>query len=122
MEEAKALLREQGLNFKVVGDGDTVTDQLPGANAAVSPGSQIIIYAGAEKPAGTVTVPNLYGKRLSEVRAQLESLGLYVRSSGALVKSDRAVVNTQSIPSGEEVAAGTVIRVTLVDPTILGFY
>jgi stage V sporulation protein D (sporulation-specific penicillin-binding protein) len=122
VDEAKALLREQGLNFKVVGDGDTVTDQLPGANAAVSPGSQIIIYAGAEKPAGTVTVPNLYGKRLSEVRAQLESLGLYVRSSGALVKSDRAVVNTQSIPSGEEVAAGTVIRVTLVDPTILGFY
>jgi len=122
VEEAKTLLRQQGLTVKVVGDAETVTDQLPSANVTVSPGSQVIIYAGAEKPSNTVTVPNLYGKRLSEVRRQLDALGLFVRSSGTIATSDKAVVSTQSIPSGEEVAAGTVINVTLVDPTILGFY
>lgn len=122
VQEARNLLRQSNLNVKVVGEGETVTDQLPSANVTIAPGSTVILYAGVEKPSNTVTVPNLYGKRLSEVKRQLEALGLYVRSSGTLAVADNAVVSTQSVAKGEEVPAGTVIDVTLVDPTILGFY
>jgi stage V sporulation protein D (sporulation-specific penicillin-binding protein) len=88
----------------------------------VAPGSQIILYAGAEKPKNTVTVPQLYGKTLAEARKTLESMGLFIRSSGTLATSSKAVISTQSVPKGEEAVPGTVIDVTLVDPTILGHY
>ena len=122
IDEATELLESLGLTAKVVGNGDTVTDQLPAPNATVAPKSQIIIYAGAPKPSEMVPVPQLYGKSFREAKQALESLGLFVKSGGTLSESPSAVVSTQSIPKNEPVAAGSVIEVTLVDKSILGLY
>jgi stage V sporulation protein D (sporulation-specific penicillin-binding protein) len=111
-----------GLTARVVGSGDVVTDQLPAPNAYVAPKSQVIIYAGAEKPTDLVAVPELYGKSFTDAKRALESIGLFIKSGGTLVSSSQAVVSTQSIAKSERVAAGTVIEVTLVDKSILGHY
>ena len=122
IEDAKQLLKKQGLTVRVVGDGAAVTGQLPAANVSIAPGSQVILYAGTEKPANTVTVPELYGKSFANAKKALEDAGLFVKSGGTLSTTANAVVSTQSVKKGEQVPAGSVVEVTLVDGSILGHY
>ena len=49
VEEATQTLDKLGLTVRIIGDGDRITDQMPSLNAAVAPGSQIILYAGEGK-------------------------------------------------------------------------
>ncbi len=122
VEEAKQLLKKQGFAVRLVGDGDTVTAQLPSSNIAVAPGSQIILYAGTERPSHTVTVPELYGKSFQDAKKALEDAGLFLKSGGTLSSTATAAVSTQSVKKGEEVPAGSVIEVVLVDKSIIGLY
>ena len=50
IEEATLILEKEGLTVRITGDGETITDQLPSANITVAPNSQVILYAGGEKP------------------------------------------------------------------------
>ncbi len=120
--EATTALKNLGLTVKVVGDGETVTDQLPAANVTVAPGSKIIIYAGAQKPTGTVIMPELYGRSYQDAKRVLEEAGLFIKSGGTLANTANMVVSTQSASKNAEVPVGTVVEVTLVDKTILGHY
>ncbi|NLA86396.1 MAG: PASTA domain-containing protein [Clostridiales bacterium] len=122
VEEAKQLLKKQGFTVRLVGDGDTVTAQLPSPNIAVAPGSQVILYAGAEKPSHMITVPELYGKSFQDAKKALEDAGLFLKSGGTLSSTATAVVSTQSAKKGEQVPAGSVVEVVLVDKSIIGHY
>ncbi|UOO36953.1 PASTA domain-containing protein [Oscillospiraceae bacterium CM] len=122
VEEATKMMENLGLTVKVVGSGATVTDQLPMANAAVAPGSQIILYAGAQKPTNTVTVPDLHEMSFAEAKRALSAVGLYIKSGGVLSTSPNALVSMQSISKNEQVTVGSVVEVTLVDKSILGHY
>lgn len=115
---AAATSRLGGVNltYRTVGDGDTVTGQIPEAGAMVPGGSQVLLYMGAEKPTAKVTVPQLTGRSVASVRSALEDLGLYLRATGA--GSDDAVAYSQSIPQGTEVAPGTVIDVEFSQESI----
>jgi stage V sporulation protein D (sporulation-specific penicillin-binding protein) len=120
--EATAALQKLGLTVKVVGDGEAVTDQLPTANVTVAPGSKIVLYAGVEKPTGTVAVPELYGKSYQDAKKALEDKGLFIKSGGTLATASSVVVSTQSVPVSEQVPMGSVVEVTLVDKSIIGHY
>jgi stage V sporulation protein D (sporulation-specific penicillin-binding protein) len=122
VDDATKTLKGEGFTVRVVGEGGTVTDQLPAANAIVDPGTEIVLYADAEKPDAIVKVPNLYGQDYDDARRTLEALGLYIRSSGTLSSNAGAAVSTQSLAGGEEVPVGSVIEVTLVDKSIQGHY
>jgi len=122
VEEASDALRSLGLAVRVVGDGDTVTDQLPYANAEIAAGTEVILYAGEAVPDRTATVPNLYGMTVRNAQRALARAGLFMDTSGALPLSDSVAVSTQYIAAGEEVPYGTVVEVTLVDKSNLGVY
>lgn len=122
VDDAKKELEEAGLTVRVVGEGTEVTDQMPAANAKVTSGTEVVIYAEGSKPEGKVTVPSLYGMTLSEAKNALEGTGLYLEISGALPTSSSIVVFTQSYSSGTEVDYGTVITVTLTDQSKVGMY
>lgn len=122
IEDATELLEGLGLTARVIGNGANVTDQLPLANVSVAPGSQIVLYAGQEKPTNTAEVPDLYSKTFAEAKKALEKAGLFIKSGGTLSAISNAVVSTQSVKAGESVQAGAVIEVTLVDKSILGHY
>lgn len=118
VEEAKAeLQKDKNFTVRVVGNGDTVTDQVPAGNVTVSKGTEVIIYAGETKPTVMVTVPSLYGKTYVQAKSALEAAGLYIRTAGvaASTTSDTIVVSDQSIAQGNEVAYGTVVEVTLFE-------
>ncbi len=125
LSAAEKLLREAGLSFRTVGDGDTVTAQIPGEGTVVAAGTTVILYAGAEISPDTEKVPNLGGMPYSQARDALGALGLFLRSdSTILADSDTVKVAFQSIPPGTVAGHGTVVEVTLtnIDDTIYGKY
>ncbi|MDR2502129.1 MAG: PASTA domain-containing protein, partial [Oscillospiraceae bacterium] len=123
VDNAKSALAGLHLAHKIVGDGGTVTAQLPAANASVDPGTKVIIYTGEAKPDTlTVKTPNLKGKSYDSAKAELEAAGMFMRAVGAPTTLASARVSMQSVPAGEEISYGSVIEVTLVDTAIQGEY
>lgn len=120
--EAESKLKEDGFSVQVVGNGDTVTDQLPAASATVARGTKIIIYAGTAKPETETTVPDLSNKSYSAAKTALENAGLFISTSGVLPSADNAAVSMQSIAAGDSVPYGSVVNVVLVDSSMVGRY
>jgi len=115
IEEAVAILEEQGYEFTIVGNGDTVTAQLPARNAYVSSGTTVVMYTDSEVQRTQVTVPNLAGNTYAEAREALESRGLFIRTGGAPKSGASSLVSVQSIPGGREVLYGSIVEITLIN-------
>lgn len=115
VENASELLSGLGFEFRIVGDGDSVTAQLPLQNAHVASGTTAVIYAGEEAPRETVIVPQLNGMTYAAALQALENCGLFIRTTGAPKSDGRVTVSVQSIPARTETAYGSVIEVTLID-------
>ena len=119
VEEAKAKLKDRALSYKIVGDGETITDQTPAGGAIIPGKSSVILYAGEEKSAGKCVVPHLIGKTPSEANTTATAAGLLIRFSGTTGSESSSVrVLSQSIDEGTEVEAGTVITVQLGDTSV----
>lgn len=116
VSDAKKLLEGKNLNYRVVGEGDLVTDQLPMQGSMVPVGTEVVLYMGAEKPAEQVTMPSIIGRSADDAKNALERLGLYIRGEGMSVAG--AVAATQSIESGALVDIGTVVDVHFMDTDV----
>ena len=116
VEDAKSRVESRGFTCKVVGSGNTITDQTPAGGAVIPGKSTVILYAGAEKPNTMYTVPQLVGKTAAEANVAATNAGLLVRFSGATqTTSGNIRVLSQSLEAGQQVPAGTVITVQLGD-------
>lgn len=116
VEDAKRRVESRGFTCKVVGTGNTITDQTPAGGAVIPGKSTVILYAGAEKPNTMYTVPQLVGKTAAEANVAATNAGLLVRFSGATqTTSGNIRVLSQSLEAGQQVPAGTVITVQLGD-------
>ncbi|MDR1299439.1 MAG: PASTA domain-containing protein, partial [Oscillospiraceae bacterium] len=78
--DARDALEATGLAVRTVGSGSEVTGQLPAPGSIVSPGTEAIVYAGADVPFGDVTVPDLGGKTYIAAKKELENAGMFIRS------------------------------------------
>lgn len=113
-DEAAAAAESAGLTYRFLGEGDTVSDQVPSAGQKVPVDSQMIIYLGDRtKTTEPVTVPNLVGRAPEEVEAVLKNNNLYLRRTG--VASSKYNWQTTAIKqnpaAGTKVSVGTVIEV-----------
>lgn len=114
--DAEEKLKSKGFSVKVVGDGDTVTDQTPEGGTVIPGKSRVILYAGSEKPDTFCTVPSLVGLSPSEANMAVSSAGLLLRFTGTTDSGSGSVrVINQSEAAGAQVEAGTVISVQLSD-------
>ena len=119
VEQAKEKLKERALSYKIVGEGDTITDQTPAGGAIIPGKSTVILYASAAKPTDKCVVPHLLGKTPSEANTAATAAGLLIRFSGTTGSESSAIrVLSQSIDEGTEVDAGTVITVQLGDTSV----
>ena len=124
LDEAAAQLRGKGLRYRTIGEGGTVTAQLPAPHFQIARGTEIILYLGAEISSEKETVPNLVGMRYNEARDLLSRYGIYLHSLSAVWDAERQSVGTQSLQAGSAAAHGSVIEVTLLssDEELLGKY
>ena len=119
VEQAKEKLKERALSYKIVGEGDTITDQTPAGGAIIPGKSTVILYASAAKPTDKCVVPHLLGKTPSEANTAATAAGLLIRFSGTTGSESSSIrVLSQSIDEGTEVDAGTVITVQLGDTSV----
>ncbi len=112
--EAKAELESAGFSYRVVGSGDTVTDQTPVGGAIVPNNASIILYMGVEKPDAPVTVPNVVGMTAAEANRTLTNAGLIMKVEGATntgTASGNVVAIAQDQTVGTSLAAGSVVTV-----------
>ena len=120
VDEAKAALQEKGFTCRIVGEGDTITDQTPAGGAIIPRNSTVVLYAGAEKPDTPCVVPNLLGRSPADANTTATNAGLLIRFTGATATGSGSIrVLGQSEEAGTEVAAGTVITVRLGDTSVL---
>ena len=117
--DAKTRLERAGLGCRTVGDGDTVTGQIPARGTSIPGESQVVLYLGEEMPTEPVTVPDVTGKTLEGARAALAEAGLYMRASGvSTYYTSSTLAIDQSVQGGETAAPGTVIEVRFANNNV----
>lgn len=111
-DEAAKLLSDKSITYRTVGQGDTVTDQLPSPGAEVPGNSEIILYFGnAVKTTEQVEVPNFVGYGIADVDYLATNAGLYIQAKGADHRDEYVTVAYQDIEPGTMVDRGTTITV-----------
>ncbi len=116
--EAEKLLKNQNLSAKIIGDGETVTAQIPAPGETVSGGSQVLLYLGAEIDNRMVKVPDFTGMTRQQASDMAGTLGLYILVSGNQDIAPNVVVTAQSVPKDTEVPMGTTITLAFTDTTV----
>ncbi|MGN0999847.1 MAG: penicillin-binding transpeptidase domain-containing protein [Faecousia sp.] len=115
VKEAEKLLKTSGLTLRTVGDGETITGQIPSAGQTVPGQSQILVYLGEEVPSQTVNVPNFLGMNRAQASDAAAALGLYILVAGNQEISGNVTVTAQEIPAGTDVPLGTTVRLEFAD-------
>ncbi len=112
VDAADSALRKKGLSSRTVGEGDTVTAQIPASGASVPGGSKVILYLGSAAPEETGTVPNVVGLGYESAKKRLEDSGFFMRASGVSTYYGNSTTSSgQSVAAGETAPIGTVIEV-----------
>ena len=114
-KDAAFALQNAKLNYRIVGEGDAVTDQLPASGSMIPGESTVVLYMGEEKPTDLVAVPDVTGMRLEDANAAITNAGLYIKLKGATTGGGSIVAANQSVAAGEQVERGTVITVEFID-------
>lgn len=101
------------LTYKVVGNGNTVVNQVPKGGTTVDVGSEVILYAQrSEEDTGTVSVPNVVGKNYEQAETTLTNAGFTVAFEG----DQSGTVTAQDPKYGVSVAKGSEVMLTLEIP------
>ena len=110
--DAASALEKKNLKYRTVGEGDTVTSQVPAAASAVPGGSTVVLYLGDAVPEESGTVPNVVGLSYEAARNKLEEAGFFMRASGvSTYYSNTTTASSQSVEGGTAAAIGTVVDV-----------
>ena len=108
---AQTKISNAGLKATIVGNGEKVVLQVPEAGQTIPAGGTMLLYT-EEEEVEMVTVPNLTGLSVTEVKARASRVGLNVQMTGLVGGSgESALSNRQSYASGTTVPKGTVIEV-----------
>lgn len=109
---AKEITDAKHLNIKVVGNGDTVVDQLPKPGMTIGENSTIIVYTEARDENKKVVVPDVTGLTVAQAKKSIVDAGLNFEIAGAgLSGTDGAYAFKQSIAAGTQVEPATVVSV-----------
>ena len=119
-DQAKASLEKQGLSFKTLGDGQTVTAQVPAPGNTVPSNSEILLYFGNQIETQQVCVPDFIGMTRQAAQQRAAELGLYILVSGNWGTELTVMVTEQSIPPETEVPLGTTIELKFIDTKATG--
>ena len=113
VQTAKNKITGAGLTYKVIGNGEKVTSQLPESTQSLYNGGVVILYTQDSAQPTKVTVPNLTGLTMSQATTAAAQANVNVQFSGNTQGS--AASYRQSIAAGTEVESGTIITVYFRD-------
>ncbi|GHU88696.1 stage V sporulation protein D [Clostridia bacterium] len=119
LAEAKGMLKESAIAYRVVGDGDTIIDQLPIPEVSMPGNAEMVLYTEQPRPEDPVAVPNVIGKSPEQANKLITDAGLYIRVAGTLDRYSTTIyASMQSAAGGDMVPPGTIITVEFRDTGI----
>jgi len=110
-DEAASALKEKSITYRTVGDGQTVTDQMPVGGAEVPGGSEIVLYMGSQKPTDQVAVPDFTNCSVADANYYAAQADLYLQAKGSDLADGYLTVSHQDIAAGTMVDRGTTVTV-----------
>lgn len=110
LEDGISILESKDLNYRTIGEGVTITSQVPARNSVISGNSTVILYLGDAVPEASSQVPNIYGMTYYDAKYVLEDRGFFL-STSTYVDATSTVIEQSHTP-GETAELGTVINVT----------
>lgn len=116
INEAIKDLKALGIDYEIIGDGETVLSQMPMPKSTIYKKSgKILIYTGEDMETHT-NVPNVIGKTAEEANTILINSGLNIKIEGATNFSygDSAVVTTQFPLPDTCVPKGTIVEIKIL--------
>ena len=116
-KDAIRKLKDQSLTAQCVGDGETVTAQIPAAGERIPGGSQVILYLGEEGVRRTVAVPDFSGMTRQQASDTAGKLGLYILVTGNMDITPSVTVSGQKTPAGTQLPVGSTIELKFTDTT-----
>ena len=119
-DQVKASLAQLGISYQAVGDGETVTAQVPSGGSTVPGDSEILLYFGTPGETQQVCVPDFIGMSPEAAKTRAEELGLYILVSGNTGQGSTVMVTEQQIPPGTMVPKGTTIELKFIDTKATG--
>lgn len=114
-KNAEKALKALGLTARVIGDGETVTGQIPAAGETVSGDSQVLLYCGETPEAEDVTVPDFLGMDRMKAAQAAQDAGVNLLILGNTDISPEVTAAEQSVLPGTKVPRGTTIRVQFLN-------
>ena len=117
LEEARKLVKAQKLTVTSLGEGQTITAQLPAAGEQVLPGSEVLVYLGDGEGERMVAVPDFTGMNRQQASQAAGKLGLFVIAAGNQEESPQVTVCGQKEPAGTELPVGSAVTLQFADPT-----
>ena len=117
LEEARKLVKAQKLTVTSLGEGQTITAQLPAAGEQVLPGSEVLVYLGDGEGERMVAVPDFPGMNRQQASQAAGKLGLFVNAAGNQEESPQVTVCGQKEPAGTELPVGSAVTLQFADPT-----
>lgn len=111
LDDAKAALKENNLNYVVIGDESTVTRQCPSCADAIPNGGTVYLYTD-ESEKETVNIPDFTGLTVTEAKDLASSSSLNIQIAGNSMSSGTVVAYRQSEEKQAKVEKGTVVTVT----------
>ena len=115
VKEVKTLLKDRKITVTAVGEGETVTGQLPAAGQTVLPGGEVLLYLGEPMPQRTVQVPDFRGMNRQQASDAAGKLGLFIQPMGCTDLAPQVTVCSQSEAPGTELAAGSTVTLQFAD-------
>ena len=117
LKEARALVKEQKLTVTSLGEGETITAQLPAAGEPVLPGSEVLVYLADADGERMVTVPDFTGMNRQQASQAAGKLGLFVNATGNQEESPQVTVCGQKESAGTELPVGSAVTLQFADST-----
>lgn len=115
VDAAKQVIKNQNLNFKVIGDGDTVLKQFPSSTESIYSDGVILLYT-EESEKMTTTVPDFSNLTVSGVNELAAKNNINVRYSGGTLSGSGTLSYKQDIKAETTVEAGTIVTVYFRSP------
>lgn len=110
-QEATETIEAKGLNVRIIGEGSTITGQIPSGSKSAPKSSTIVLTTESSGDVPMTTVPSLIGMSPTQVAYAVKNKNLNIRYSGTGYESSSGVAKSQDIPAASRVEQGTVITV-----------
>jgi len=108
-DEAINKIKEHGLKYSIngeKGEGVIIHDQIPKPNVEVLENSTIILYTDSDIEKVMVTVPDLFGRSVTDATTMLKNVGLNINTEGL------GTASVQNPKAGTKIERGSIVNVT----------